>query len=390
MTLFAPTNEAFERLGMLTKYLLQPSNKKKLAQVLQFHAIQGVYYSNEMAYGEYSVPTFSHAYDGGCGGGGSDASAGEDIYLNKTDAGIFMRGFGAADGNDRSVIGQVVTSEEQILTRNGALLKVDRVQLPALLKVTNHDLLTSSGTTNSFLDLLEQAHLVDLLDAGSTSQSLSSSKVYVVLAPSDRAFNKMNFTRLLQDQDLLMRVAKLHILPVAMPQMTLIGDSDHHHHQSGQEKKTKHTIDTISGDEHQEITTQGTEFETLFDNEKVVVTLVDDDSSGGGAMYTVHVKGSLQDKAQVIGMGRVTNGGGVIEIDRVLLPSNQNDLFALSWWYFLLIVVSVLAISALIVVSGYYLWLWWKRRQEGYLALDDQGEQQEGDDEQQEPSRRYT
>lgn len=342
ITLFAPTNEAFERLGMVTKHLLQPSHKKHLAKVLAFHAIRGTFYTNEMESGEYTVPTLLD----------------EEIHLNKTTAGVFMRGYGAADGNDRSVIGRVISTEEQVLIKNGAVLKVDRVQLPSSLKITNHDLLTSSGTTNSFLDLLEQANLVDLMDS-------SDGMAYVVLAPSDRAFNRMNFTQLLEDQDLVNRIARLHILPIAMPQMTLISGGG----------------EWAMDNKHQEITTTGTEFKTLYEDEKVLVTLVEEDTS----MYTVHVKNSLQDKAQVIGMGRVTNGGGVIEIDRVLLPSYDNDLFALSWWCFLLIVLAVLAVSALVVLGGYYGWLWWKRRQDGYSALEDNS-----DDRQEEQPARYT
>jgi uncharacterized surface protein with fasciclin (FAS1) repeats len=336
---------------MVTKHLVQPSNKKHLAKVLAFHAIQGTYYTNEMEGGEYTVPTLLLTKDG----------AQEEIHLNKTTAGVFMRGYGAADGNDRSVIGRVLPGEEQLLIKNGAVLKVDRVQLPSSLRITNHDLLTSSGTTHSFLDLLEQAHLVDLMDS-------SDGTAYVVLAPSDRAFNRMNFTQLLEDQDLVDRIARLHILPISMPQMTLI---DNH---------GEWTMDN----KHQEITLHGTEFKTLYEDETVLITLVEEDT----AMYTVHVKNSLQDKAQVIGMGRVTNGGGVIEIDRVLLPSYDNDLFTLSWWCFLLIVLGVLVVSAIVVLGGYYAWLWWKRRQDGYSALEDTNE--DDDDDQEEQPTRYT
>ncbi|KAI8342689.1 FAS1 domain-containing protein [Chlamydoabsidia padenii] len=339
ITLFAPTNEAFERLGLLTKHLL--TNKDKLTKVLTFHALEGLYYNNEMELGEYTAATLN-----------------EDIHLNKTNQGLFLRGHGAADGNDRSVIGKVL-ADEQMLMKNGAVLKVDRVQLPLSLQVTNHDLLTSSGTTNSFLDLMEQAHLLELTDTAA----------YVVLAPTDRAFNRMNFTRLLQDKALVNRVARMHILTVPMPQMTLIG-------KQGGERTTD--------ERHGEITSRGTEFPTLYENEKVVITLID--SAPDNMMYTVHVKNSLQEKAQVIGMGRVTNGGGVIEIDRVLLPF-ENDSLALSWWSFLLIVVSVLVISAIIVAGGYYVWLWWKRRQEGYSVVDDAEEEEE---QQQQQSNRYT
>ncbi|KAI8081454.1 FAS1 domain-containing protein [Halteromyces radiatus] len=353
ITLFVPTNDAFERLGMLTKYLLHPNNKKKLAQVVLFHAIQGIYYTNdEMAPGEYSVSTLSF---------GDGKHNEENIYMNKTDKGLFLRGFGAADGNDRSVIGKVVMEEQDeddMLIKNGVVHKVDRVQLPSLLKVTNHDLLTSSGK-NAFLDLMEQAQLMHLLD---TSESYSGR--YTILAPSDRAFAKMNLTRLLEDQDLLNRVARLHILPVAIPQMTLFDISNQ------QEKQKDHGSTNM--DEHQEITTLGTEFDTLDDNEKVMITLVQNNQKTSD-IYTVHVKGSLQDKAEVVTIGRVTNGGGVIEIDRVLIPSDDNH--PLSWWSFLLVVLSVLAISALIVGGGYYLWLWWKRRREGYTTLEHEEEE---------------
>ncbi|KAF7727962.1 hypothetical protein EC973_006850 [Apophysomyces ossiformis] len=328
ITLFAPTNRAFSYLGLLTKHLLQPESKEKLQKVIKFHAIRNIYYSNSTKEGEHREVTL----------------AGTEISLNKTKDGIFLRGSGAADGNDRSVIAKV--TESDLLLNNGVAYKIDRVQLPSNLDITNRDLLSVDGTS-SILGLLDRTHLGDVLD--------ELRGPYTILAPSDRAFAKLNVSNLLKDQDKLLRIVKLHILPTSLPRLEAV------HSESNQVVNADH--DDRDRKEHKEITKDGVEFGTLLEDTKVLLRQVD---SG----YTVHVQGSSQDASGVIDIGRASNGGGVIEIDSVLLPAEESGRRGLAWWAVFLIVVAVLLGLAILALLGYYGYRYWQQRRQGYISLD--------------------
>lgn len=321
ITLFAPTNAAFARLGLVTKHLLQPESADKLASVIKFHAVRDLVYFNETSLGEKRLPTL----------------AGPEINVNKTkDGQLFLRGAGAGDGSDRSVIAKVVHSD--MIVSNGVIHQVDRVELPSNLQITNRELL-AADETGSFLRLLSRTNLSQQILDG-------LDKSYTLLAPSDRAFAKLNLSDLLDQPEHLLRVAKLHVLPVDLPRVHL-------------ENKR-----AVLRDGPHEITKDGVELPSLLSEDtKVVMTKTD---SG----YTVQVKGD-SNTADVVNVGRSSSGGGVLVIDKVLMPLDlQHGSGGLRWWAIILIVVGVLLAAALLALIGYYGWLWWRRRREGYISLE--------------------
>ncbi|KAI8647607.1 FAS1 domain-containing protein [Parasitella parasitica] len=335
ITLFAPNNDAFSRLGLLARYLLQPEAKDKLAQVTSYHGVHGVFYTSEMKEGEHREPTFS---------------SGAEIDLNKTSEGLFVRGSGAADGSDRTVIGQVVKND--MLTSNGVIHTVDRVQIPSTLEVTNRNLLSAEGT-HSFLRLLERFDL-----AKDVLEHLDPSKPYTVLAPSDRAFGKDGLSALNNDRESLLRVAKLHVLPVALPLL----DPDEALNTNDKYFKRQNE------NEHKVIGYTGIDFPTLLDDNNIVT--ISRNVIGG---YSVKVKGSItQESANVINYGRSTTGGGVIEIDRVLVPKKEYNRSDMAWWEIVSLVAGSIAAIALIAVGGYAAWRWYQARRSGSIQL--QGE----------------
>ncbi|EPB84252.1 hypothetical protein HMPREF1544_08972 [Mucor circinelloides 1006PhL] len=337
ISLFAPTNEAFARLGLLARYLLQPEAKDKLTQVASYHAVRGVFYNSEMKEGEHREPTLS---------------SGAEINLNKTKDGLFVRGSGAADGADRTVIGQVIKSD--MLTSNGVIHTIDRVQLPSTLEVTNKNLLSVEGT-NSFLRLLERCDLSrDVLE------HLDPKKPYTVLAPSDRAFGKDGLSALYDNREALMRVAKLHILPVALPLLDPDEASSPSAYVTFKPQKP--------AKEHKGIGYTGTDFPTLLGENNMVT--ISRNVAGG---YSVKVKGSItQESADVINYGRSTTGGGVIEIDRVLVPKREYSHRGMAWWEIALIVLGSIVGAVFIAVSLYLGWRWYKARRNGRIQLPSQ------------------
>lgn len=340
ITIFAPTNEAFGRLGLLAKYLLLPEAKERLEKVATYHAVKGVFYDKLVGEGELREPTLADS----------------DVVLNKTKDGFFIRGSGAADGSDRTVIGQVVDGD--ILTSTGVIHTIDRVQLLDGLDITNRHLLSAEGT-NSLLNLLERANLKEKVLDG-----LDKDKPYTILAPSDRAFGNKDLNGLLDDPKKLVELARTHILPIALPHLDLNPTSAASYDIFGR----KHDDDKKKKDEGRkdrpEIPYLGVDIPTLNDDVYVVI------SKGITDGYTVKVKGSLTSDAEVINIGRASNNGGVLVIDHVLdLPSAQRGK-GLPWWAIALIVIASFIGAAIIAVAAYLGWRYYKSRREGYIALD--------------------
>lgn len=339
ITLFAPTNEAFSRLGLLAKFLLQPESQKKLEQVITYHAVRGIFYENSTSEGEHREVTLS---------------SGAEIILNKTNDGFFVRGSGAADGNDRNSIAQVINTD--ILTSNGVIHTIDRVQLPGSLEITNRNLLSAEGT-NSLLHLLERTNLTKKVLDG-----LDKDAPYTILAPSDQAFGRLNLTHLLENPEKLLKVARLHILPVALPRIDIgnTADNSYHYNIFGQKKDNNN-----DRKEHKEIPLTGVDIPTLYDDSYVTI------SKGLTGGYTVKVKGTTQEGADVISLGRSSAGGGVIEIDRVLLPKEEVHRNGLPWWAVALIVIGSLVGAAILAAAIYIGWRYYQSRRDGHIVLDD-------------------
>ncbi|KAI8876987.1 FAS1 domain-containing protein [Backusella circina FSU 941] len=335
ITIFAPTNDAFSRLGLLSKCLLQPEYKHKLQQVVKYHAVRGLFYQNSTAEGEHREVTL----------------AGPEINLNKTKDGLYLRGAGAGDGNDRSVIAKVIDADT--LTSNGLIHTIDRVQVPSDLEISNRDLLSTEGTT-TLLTLLKKTNLThEVLD--------DLDKHYTILAPNDRAFAKLNMTRLLDDRERLLKIARLHIIPSAFPRLEW---SSWKPVDQFKDKKKKEGDDEKS---HEEIGYTGVDFPTMLDDDSYVVITK---SIAGG--YSVKVKGSDQESADVVQYGRDSSGGGVIEIDRVLIPIEIQEHHGWPWWAIVLTVIGGFVGAAVLAVAIYAAYQWYQKRQGGIsLGSDD-------------------
>lgn len=339
ITLFAPTNEAFSRLGLVAKYLLQPESKKKLEQVVTYHAVRGIFYENSTSEGEHRETTLS---------------SGAEITLNKTSNGFFLRGSGAADGDDRGVIAKVIDTD--ILTANGVIHTIDRVELPGSVEITNRNLLSAEGT-NTLLRLLERTNLTERVLDG-----LDKNKPYTILAPTDRAFGKFNLSNVLEDREKLLAIARLHILPIALPRIDLgnVKDSGYRFNIFGREKNNKEE----DRDEQPDVPYIGKDIPTMLDDEYVVISK---NALGG---YSVKVKGTYIEGADVIDLGHNTGHGGVIEIDRVLVPKEvRDDRHGMAWWKIALIVIGSFMGAALLAVAAFIGYKYYQNRRDGNINL---------------------
>jgi len=154
-TVFAPTNDAFDKLpeGAL-RSLLEPANKEVLAGILTYH----------VASGEFDAASVV-------------GSTGE-VSLNgqKIDFSVVIEGEGAAATTSVFVDGaQVVVTD--IKASNGIIHVIDNVILPA-----TDDIVETAAATGIFDTLLVAARAAGLVE------TLKSPGPLTILAPTDDAF----------------------------------------------------------------------------------------------------------------------------------------------------------------------------------------------------------
>jgi uncharacterized surface protein with fasciclin (FAS1) repeats len=298
MTLFVPSNDAFADLGLAAKYLLHPDAKSKLATVIYHHAVPSLVYSSH-----FSNIT-SKEYE---------TFAGTTLQLNRT-----------TDSNQVTVGNPENTiTEVDILLANGVAHKVNGVVIPPPVEITNSDLLKAADTS-IFLQLLKTVNLTQLLPFGN----------FTVLAPSDKAFGRLNVTQLLLDPTQLLRIMELHIL------------------------KSSH-ISPLKP-----MVTDNTEYDSLLsDDDKIIFKEVT------AGQYIVEVKGGkIGNTARVVAVGKATTGGGVVEIDAVLIPVPRGWA-GLSLVVKVAVVVSSILGLVTIAVIAYFVWKYLHRRRLGYVEL---------------------
>lgn len=326
VSVFAPTNDAFNRLGLLAKHLLHPDSQEDLQHVVLYHVVRGVFYNQLMKEGEYRRDTLLPTDD--------------TLDLNKTKQGLFVRGHGATDGNDRFVLGRVINNSDTLMS-NGALHTIDRVQLPASLHVNNRQLMSVEGTHNLFLQLIQE-NMKEM--AKKVLNDLDPKAPYTILAPSDNAFNRFtaDLADLMDDKERLKELIKLHIIPGKLPRLSLEDD---------------------------DLPFVGEEFPTLLDSRHIVI------ERGMHGGYSVRVKDSSrfsqkQVDAEIGQMGRNTAGGGVIMIDRVLVPKEKIKPMHFSWWTIFLMALGGVVILINALILGFMCWRWYKGYTNGgYIRL---------------------
>ncbi|MBL8876553.1 MAG: fasciclin domain-containing protein [Phycisphaerae bacterium] len=153
-TVFAPTDEAFEKLGSATlEELLKPENKERLVAILTYHVVPGrVLAENVRTMGVASVN-------------------GQRINLV------------AEHGKVRVDSANVVKAD--VLASNGVIHVIDTVILPSDQNVVQTAMKAGDFTT-----------LCKLIKAAGLAESLSGPGPYTVFAPTDEAFARIDPARL--------------------------------------------------------------------------------------------------------------------------------------------------------------------------------------------------
>ncbi|KAI8980550.1 FAS1 domain-containing protein [Pilobolus umbonatus] len=303
LTLFVPTNEAFQNMGLVAKYLVHPTAKEHLQTVLRYHASQTLLYHNDMRTNiTYSLTTL--------------ANSTLTVYPENTEGKVLV---GRPGDSDALII------EFDTLVSNGVIHKISEVQVPEEVKITNHHLLTG----------IEAATMIRILDKANLLTTINE-KNMVVLAPTEKAFSQIDLESLFNDPYELERLARLHIIPRQW-QDRWIEEVNHH------------------------------EYPTLLSEvDKVYIK-----ENEKGELYIEVKDGGEESRAHVLGLGRVSAGGGVISIDAALLPVRRG-FFGLPWmWSIVVTLIILVASTGTLGVCGFFGYKIFNRRRLGYRPISE-------------------
>jgi transforming growth factor-beta-induced protein len=191
-TVFAPTNDAFDKLedGVLQTLLDNPS---VLAEVLQYHVVSGKVMSTDLSDGP--VQTL-------LSGKSIDVSIGSSVTLN----------------------GSAMVTAADIEASNGVVHLIDEVLLPEGFELPKASIVSIASETSSVSILVDALTMFpDLVSA------LSNDGSYTVFAPTNDAFTALLGVigqSGLEDipEDVIERILKYHVIPDAVVMSTDLSD----------------------------------------------------------------------------------------------------------------------------------------------------------------------
>jgi uncharacterized surface protein with fasciclin (FAS1) repeats len=230
VTYFVPRNRAFGSLGLVMNYLLLAEGKDELRILLKYHAVDETIYTADAEVGKRVYKTLE----------------GGEIVFRKTkgkNSTLSLQSPTHWDGYDS---GDAVPSNGELrpakvthldeLTSTGTVHTIDSVVMPADIKITIAKLIRGSKQT-TMAELMDRAGLGWVLEGREPSQDevhhaqlhgvvrSSNESVpmpdldslalpsYTVLCPTDKAFSRLNLTHFLHNEEDLIELLKLHIIP---------------------------------------------------------------------------------------------------------------------------------------------------------------------------------
>ncbi|KAI8639826.1 FAS1 domain-containing protein [Parasitella parasitica] len=313
LTLFVPTNEAFQNLGLVAKYLVHSSAKSDLQTVLRYHAARSLLYYDDIKSQVHEVATLANS----------------TLRVSQNQAGSVV--IGRPEGNGMNENAAIVTHANTLVS-NGVVHKISQVQIPNQVRISNQHLLVGIEAS-TMTQILTKANLLDKINQDNM----------VVLAPSDKAFAHVDLDVLFGDQYQLERVAKLHVIPTAWQDRWIL---------SSENSKSRH---------------DKSEYSTLLsDDDKVAIR-----ENEKGELFVEVKNGGDNDRAHVTGLGRVSGGGGVIAIDTVLLPIRRG-LFGLPIVWSIVVLLTIIIITGgILSIVGFFGYKVYSRRRLGYRPIFD-------------------
>ncbi|CEP09184.1 hypothetical protein [Parasitella parasitica] len=313
LTLFVPTNEAFQNLGLVAKYLVHSSAKSDLQTVLRYHAARSLLYYDDIKSEVHEVATLANS----------------TLRVSQNQSGSII--IGRPEGNGMNENAATVTHANTLVS-NGVVHKISQVQIPNQVSISNQHLLVGIEA-NTMTQILTRANLLGKINQDNM----------VILAPSDKAFAHVDLDALFADQYQLERVAKLHIIPTAWQDQWILSS------ENNKNRRDKSEYSTL-----------------LSDDDKVAIR-----ENENGELFVEVKNGGDNNRAHATGLGRVSAGGGVIAIDTVLLPIRRG-LFGLPIVWSIVVLLTIIIITGgILSIVGFFGYKVYSRRRLGYRPIFD-------------------
>lgn len=300
-SLLIPHNSAFKRLGMLVSaHLLAASSKQDLENVLLHHALKSVEYAQSFQNG--SQRTFA-------------TLEGSDMQINRLNNGtVFLSSSGGWTGMKAELY------PRDLLTQTGVVHEVSDILIPRSVHLTVGKLVKAAkGSTMASMAVKAGFDWVLNGTAPPEGSPWADERLsgagWTLLCPTDDAFKGLNLTQLYADVDGLRSIVTQHLIPSPPPESDFVDDDALYNNRP------------LSFDDNPTYTTLRSPAAAYGD---IVFQRRDDEDAVSG--YVVGIKGARGtdghgDWARVLSWGRSTSGGGgVIQIDRLLIP------YYPPWW----------------------------------------------------------
>ncbi|KAI9300719.1 FAS1 domain-containing protein [Cunninghamella echinulata] len=312
ITLFVPTNEAFDQLGLIAKYLMHPSGKQHLKTILRYHVADQLLYYDDMLSQTHEVNTL--------------ANTNLLIRGTKDHQHVVVGKPNGLDAEAGVIIDKETSStSKNIVIENGVVHKLNEIQIPDQVEINNYDILVGIGAT-TMLKVFELANMTEVLNKSDC----------VVLAPTEKAFAKVDLENLYTNPYQLERIAKFHLLKTTW---------------------------------QQDVSTWQANFETyLSKNDKLIIKKEVKDKDD----LIIFVKDNEGFTSKITGLGKSTilgADGGVMEIDTVLIPIRRG-VFGLPFvWSIIVLVIIISIVSSILSVCGFLSYKIYNRRRLGYRPV---------------------
>lgn len=295
-TFLVPNNDAFKRIGLLvTAHLLDQSSTSDLEKLVLHHVLEGVYYTSSLQDGsQHSFSTLE----------------GSDISLDRQKNATVVSPSG---GWAKMVSGLY---PRNILTRTGVIHELSDLMIPRSVDISVEKLV-NAAKASTMASIVTRAGLGWILNGTAPPEDSPWARKglgdngWTLLCPTDDAFQPFNLTLLFADPEFLKMIVYQHLIPNPSGMKSIVDGPLNNNKplvlDDSVSYSTLRSADSSYGD--------------------VVFRLQDD-------QYVVGIKGArgtdgYRDRAKVLSWGRSTTGkgtGGVIQIDRILLPYNP------PWW----------------------------------------------------------
>lgn len=341
-SLLLPYNTAFKRLGLLVSaHLLSPSSKSDLEKVLLHHTLTDVEYASNLVKG--SQQTF-------------ETLEGSDIKLERMSNGtILVSPSGGWPGMKSRLV------PKNILTQTGVIHELSDILLPRSVDITIGKLVRAAkGSTMA--SIVNRAGFEWILDGTAPPEDSEWAEWYdtnggvgwTLLCPTDDAFKHYNLTKLFADTEQLKAIVMQHLIPSTTPNADFDGGNG-----GGDGGKAPGEGDDAMYNNQPLVLEDTASYSTLRSSQSVYGDVVFKAVAGGEdgeKSFIVGIKDARgtdgkADWAKVVGWGRATTSGfassppspdslkvsmsqvfvggaagGVIQIDRLLLPYEP------PWW----------------------------------------------------------